>query len=300
MADCKWGRQVGTQPGWPVATLVRRGRRDGSTLQPRTASGCTIRYPAKQYGVSGRLAAAGPPELEWGLVQETTADSIPGAAVDAVVTRRSAVAPNSKRWGVAVLAAAGLGLPLGWLLCYGALLPFFLGLFFFLLFGLLLGAVMYRLGGPARPLARGRLVLGTVVVVAVTWTVSMLVEGYDFPSQMADKAISQHRRLPEGVTTQTFRRESAADVARHLREQYAPGGAIGYMRWALSSSRLDRGVGQLRKPYQAAQYRWWWALRVVLSIGLLAFGIHSQVGPLTREARANDRAARTVNPLSKM
>ena len=234
-------------------------------------------------------------------MQQMTTEGSPGAPAADIAGPGSAAATKPKRWALAVLVGAGAGLPLGWLLCYGALLPFFLGLFFFLLFGLLLGAVIYRVGAPARPMPRGRLVLGTAVVAFVTWAVSIAVEGYDFPRQMADKAIGDHRKLPEGTATaEEFRRESAEQVARYLREHYAPGGVIGYIRWAVSSGRLERGVGQLRRPYQASQPRGWWVLRVLLSIGLLGFGIHSQVGSLTRMATEKDRASTAVNPLSKM
>ena len=210
-------------------------------------------------------------------------------------------APTPKfRWPVAVLAACGVGLPIGWLLCYAALLPFFIGLFFFVLFGLLLGAVLYRVGHPTRPLRRRSVRLGVIVVVVFTWAVSMLTEGYDFPRQVAKSAYEQPRRLPEGTTPEAYRRTSAADVARYLREEFPPGGAIGYVRWAMASSRIDPPVGQLRKPFRSNQYRWWWVIRVVLSIVLLAYGVHSQVASLTRVPDSHDHDGTAVNPLSKI
>ncbi len=122
-----------------------------------------------------------------------------------VVMVESAVSPTgrggrSSDWPKGVLAGVGAALPIGWLLCYGALLPFFLGLFFFMLFGLLVGAVVFRIGQGARPIARSRIVGGTTVVVLAVMVVSLTVEGRDFPSQVGDFACEKTRRLPEAMT----------------------------------------------------------------------------------------------------
>ncbi len=208
-------------------------------------------------------------------------------------------APKS-RWLLAVLTACGVSLPIGWLLCYGALLPFFLGLFFFLLFGLLLGAVLYRVGESCRPLGKWTIRAGTLVVVLFAWAISMLTEGHDFPAQVADYAYEQPRRLPEGVTPEDYRRTSEEQVVQFLREEYPPGGVIGYMRWAVTSSRVEPPVGQLRKPFRSDQFRWWFVIRVGLSILLLTYGVYSQTAPLGRLPRTHDRDGTVVNPLSKL
>lgn len=205
------------------------------------------------------------------------------------------------RWPVGVLGGALAGLPIGWLLSYGGLLPFYLGLFFFLLFGLLLGAVVYRLGAPARPLGRAWLAGGTAVVVLVTWGVSMLIEAHTFPSQVAKVALEKTRKLPAGATPDSFLRDSQDDVARHLRDKYAPGGVIGYMRWQLTDSQIKPPVGRLPKTFRSTQPRLWWGIRVLLSITLLSVGIYSQIAALRREASQQQRRdGTTVNPLSKI
>ncbi len=215
----------------------------------------------------------------------------------------SAVAPGSgdvRRWVLAVLAASVAGMPIGWLLCYGGLLPFYLGLFFFTLFGLLLGAVAYRVGNAARPLSKAAIVAGTAAVVAVTWSISVAVEAYDFPYQVAGDALMQYRRLAEGNTPESFRRQSVEEVRAYLRENHPPGGIIGYVHWAVTSSRIDPPVGALRRPFKASQPGAWWAGRVVLSIILLFYGVYAQVGSLTRLPTERERARAGINPLSKI
>ncbi|MCP4249809.1 MAG: hypothetical protein GY778_22430 [bacterium] len=180
------------------------------------------------------------------------------------------------------------------------MLPFFLGLFFFTLFGLVVGAVVYRVGQGARPIARGRIVGGTVVVVLAIMTVSLTVEGTDFPGQVADYACKKTRRLPKDMTATEFRDASAQQVGEHLSEHFAPGGVVGYFRWALTSSELKPRVAMLPVPFRSSQMRHWWALRVLLSALLLTYGVYTQVAPLTGLAKPTDRAGRAGNPLSKM
>ena len=249
--------------------------------------------PAGECPNAGHGTPAGDRTLTGGGSDSTT-------AADAADRATAGAAARLKRWVLAVLAAAGVGLPIGWLLCYGGLLPFFLGLFFFLLFGLLLGAVAYRIGVPARPLSKAAVVGGTAVVVGVTWATSLLVEAHDFPDQVADVAFRQPRKLPAGTTPEAYCRQSADEVAVYLREKHPPGGVIGYVHWALTSSRIDPPVGKLRKPFRSSQPRGWWAARVVLSIFLLGYGVYSQIGPLTRLPAARDRTGTAVNPLSKI
>ncbi|MCH7814236.1 MAG: hypothetical protein IID40_09475 [Planctomycetes bacterium] len=199
-----------------------------------------------------------------------------------------------------VLAGVGVGLPIGWLLCYGALLPFFLGLFFFTLFGLLVGAVVFRVVQGARPIPRSRIAGGTAVVVLAVMTVSLTVEGRDFPDQVGDFACQKARRLPEGMTASEFRQASAQQVDDYLSERFAPGGVVGYFRWALTSGELKPPLAMLRVPFRASQFRYWWALRVVLCAVLLSYGVYSQVAPLAKLPKPVDRAGRAGNPLSKM
>ena len=83
------------------------------------------------------------------------------------------------RWWIAVVVGLIVILPFAWLLSHAALLPFFLGLFFFVLFGLLVGAVMHRVASRGRSYCSMSLVPGTTNVVMVGFCVSIAQEARD-------------------------------------------------------------------------------------------------------------------------
>ncbi len=180
--------------------------------------------------------------------------------------------------------ASFVGVPTGWLLSYGALLPFYLGLFFFMLFGLLLGAVAFRFGSPAGQLSKSAVRGGMAIIVAITWSASMYTEARVFPDQVAEESMRQCRKLPEGMSgPEEFRALAAKEVVAYMGENYAPGGVFGYVRWAVSSSLVNPPTGLLRKPFRSSQPRGWWIARVLLSILLLGYGIYTQIVPLAKK-----------------
>lgn len=193
------------------------------------------------------------------------------------------------RWWIAVAAGMTVAVPLGWLLSFAAALFVYLGLFFFMLFGLLIGAAMFRIGRTARPIAKGRIRIGTALVVLVGWGVSMAVECHDFPSDVAERTIGEFRVRPDGMTPDDIKRQAAQWVRTHLREHYPPGGAVGYVRWKLSSDRLDVQLQGVALPLglHFSDNKGWWLLRVILSILLFAFAVHSIVRPLAAPEAAD-------------
>ena len=196
------------------------------------------------------------------------------------------------RWWAGVGVAAAISLPFAWLLSYAASLPFFIGVFFFLLFGLLIGATAYRVAAPGRPYSSVQLVMGTTVLVALVWGISIVKESRDFPGDVADRAVGRTRDLGERSVAQ-FRREVADDVRRFLADRYPPGGVSGYVRWVLTNGELKREeLASLERGISvpAAQTRIWWAVRVVLSIALLGFGIGSQTLTLNQSRESGVRA----------
>jgi hypothetical protein len=183
------------------------------------------------------------------------------------------------RWWAAVRAGTLVCIPIGWLLSFGGGLPFFLGLFFYMLLGIAIGAVMYRVGHTARPVPVRHFRLGLAIVVLVGWSISVWVEGRDFPSDAADQTLNQFRRLPDGMTPEHIKRESREYVRGYLREQYPPGGVLGYIRWMTTNGRMTvkiEGVDSTR-PLRFHTIRGWWVFRVLGSLALFLYAVRSQV-----------------------
>ncbi len=194
-----------------------------------------------------------------------------------------------------------MGLVLGFL----AMMPLFLGLFFFLLLGLVPGAVLFRYADPVRPVPPGSLWVGSALVLMVIWCVSGYVEHRSLPGHVAVKV----RRAVTGGFPKGYRRDVldahvAGIVRDHLRRRYGSDDIIGYVKWAATSGRIEIPAGPIRltspdagpdqppvelylaKPalYRLHQPGRLWCVRVGVSFLLLALAIALQVTPLRKPA----------------
>lgn len=183
---------------------------------------------------------------------------------------------SSARWWLGALAGGAVALPIGWILSYAATLPFLLGPFFFALFGLVIGAVIYRVASPGKPYGSAALVLGTTMIVMLVWSETIVLESRDFPAEMAALAAKRTRTLGDR-SIEEFTTQATAGVERFLRDNYAPGGTIGYVRWVVTRGRIEAGeIEGIARKLTPRQSGFVWSARVVLSIAFLAFGIGSQ------------------------
>jgi hypothetical protein len=203
---------------------------------------------------------------------------------------------TTPRLALATLVALLLGLPVGWLLAALSLLPFFLGLFFFTLFGLLLGAVLYRVARPVAPVSAAAAFGAGAVVVLAVWFLALLIEAHNLPSDARAFFIESHKTM----TPESLARAKAElpDRARQfLRDRYPPGGFIGYVRWAGSSGELPLGKTNTGLPvlFRLRQGPRAWIVRVILSAFLLAFGVLSQVMGLTRDPNETPEIAHELS-----
>jgi len=201
---------------------------------------------------------------------------------------------SSARWWCATAAGTIVSLPFAWLLSYAAMLPFYLGLFFFMLFGLVIGAVVYRIAAPGRPYGRFAVLAGTTLIVGVCWTASFVKESTDFPVDLAADAEGRTRDI-RPRSPEEYRTAVAEEVRIFLRERHSPGGVLGYARWMLLEGEIKKGaIPSFDQALRRSPARWGWAIRVVLSIALLGFAVGSQTLSLSRRS---DPGAPPVQPI---
>lgn len=215
--------------------------------------------------------------------------------VNPVTTEPTAPAVPPKPGGAIRALIAGLivAVALGLTLLTAALsLMFMLGLFFYMLFGLLVGAVMFRFGARSRPMPRGRVVAITAVVALAAWSTSLAKEAHDFPDDFANKIMSDAKsgrvRLyipPENGVAQVHN-ELHDFIVHHLAEVYPPGGMLGYFRYAAAGATIELDIpSQLRtltiKP-RVAPWVWW--TRGLLALPLFFLTTYSVTAGLCRQA----------------
>jgi hypothetical protein len=177
------------------------------------------------------------------------------------------------------LAGLVVGVPSGWLLAYLAALPFFLGLFFFVLMGLIVGAVVFRVGSKAPvPSAQAVWAMGLTVSAALVFS-SLWAEYRAMPRSVEKKvresyyeSFTAEKRAELGAGVRDY-------VSNELRTSYPPGGFLGYLRWAATNGTFT--CPRILKPatvkYQLLHRRMVWVARVSLSCLLAGWAIMSQV-----------------------
>src|SRR5438045_327140 len=104
--------------------------------------------------------------------------------------------PTSKNILWALVGGVFVGLLLGWLLAYLAVLPAMLGLIFFALAGMVIGYLMFRIGQPAAPVPVIQLWGMAIAAGAIVWCTELAVECDMLPDQVK---LSIESMLPEAL-----------------------------------------------------------------------------------------------------
>ena len=191
-------------------------------------------------------------------------------AIEASVQGRSA------RWWAAVAIATLLFLPLSWLLARLIWLPFYFGLFFFLVAGLLVGAATFRIARPARPLSRSRLAAGVIIAALCGSVATILWEYRGFAAGVAAEnrfAEAKNSAIRAGGKVDAIKAEAADEFRRILRTKHPPGGPLGYIRWAISSGKMDLEVRGSKEVIAIGHQGLRWLLRTGAEAVLLALGL---------------------------
>lgn len=196
--------------------------------------------------------------------------------------------PAPTGWiGWSLVAGLAAAIPSGYLLAYLAALPFLLGLFFFLLLGLIVGATMFRAGRRApAPSAAVLWTIGSAVALALMFT-SLWAEYQALPRSVEKRV---RKSIYESLTP-----EKRAELSRAVREyvdsqiqtQYPPGGFVGYLRWAVTSGTFEcpRILRPGSVPYRLSHRRAMWVIRVGLSLLMVEWTLMAQLVGLRKRPR---------------
>lgn len=177
-----------------------------------------------------------------------------------------------------------IGIPFIILLMYCAWLPLMMGMYFFILGGMLIGAIWFRLAQRVRPVP-------AVAVQVRLFTMLVLLTGLYLVSEYYMKVGHLSRDMAnltiEKITLNTLaerqaREQEAADHVRASLRKYGPG-PLGYWAWAATSGELPpmaQYTGQ--ESIALTQTKAYWVLRVVFSVVLFWYGLQLMVKDLAR------------------
>jgi hypothetical protein len=199
-------------------------------------------------------------------------------------TTPPAAGRDGGRWLRAVGAGLLVGVPVSVLLSFAGLLPFYLGPFFFLLFGLAVGAGVFRVARPMRPVSRVSAFAAAAAVIIPIFAASLLLEYAQLGPHAGKMVAKKVRELPPDMRPSQFRRTVGQRLREYIAAEYPGSGLLAYTCWAATSGRceldLPPGAHPASAVYTMSQSPMGWTLRVLISLILLAGGVLSQVLPL--------------------
>ena len=179
-------------------------------------------------------------------------------------------------WRLALAVTFALLAVLAWLLARLVWLPMYFGLFFFLVAGLLVSAVAFRIARPARPLSRGTILRGAVIVSLLTIAVTLFWEYRHFAATVGDPPHfpdARNAAVRAGRSAREIRAQAGQEFRSALRSQYPPGGVIGYVLWTIRSGDMKLTVEGVTDVVHSAHRGLVWPLRTVAALVLLVAGL---------------------------
>src|SRR5262249_3294681 len=188
----------------------------------------------------------------------------------------------------AILASTVFSLPLLWILARVIWLPMYFGVFFFLVGGMLAGAVGFRVARRLRPLPTRRIVssvatIGIVaVIVGLTFEYTYRAETIGEPPLFSEARADALKRR---VSTHSILAGATNPLRSFLSSELPPGGPIGYLHWAATSGRVRlRLSGGFSDEVVLGHTRWTWIIRTLGAYGLFIAGLWYQFEALRAAA----------------
>lgn len=204
------------------------------------------------------------------MAQDTTND-LQGPRTPSEWTSR-----QTSAWGSALGVAFVLLVCLDWLLVRLLWLPLFSGLFFFLVAGLLVGGLSFRLARNARPMTKKRIAGGVLLVAFMSILVTICLEYRHVTNSIGSppKFASVRNELVREVGSSA---RIDALVSERFKQQltrdFPPGGPVGYVRWTLASGKMELEVEGTKEIVSTAHRGLIWPARTLAALLLTAAGL---------------------------
>lgn len=185
---------------------------------------------------------------------------------------------RTRRWLLARLVSLGLLVAFGFLLARLIWLPFYFGLFFFLVAGLLAGALSFRIARAARPISRSRILRGIAwlavlaMIVTLCWEYQHVRATIGAPPKFHE---ARNAAVKAGRPPGYIKDLASDEFRKGLRKAYPPGGPIGYVRWAASSGEMELAVDGTKDVGAIDQRGAAWVVRTVAALLLMAAGLYA-------------------------
>jgi len=197
-----------------------------------------------------------------------------------------------------------IGVALSKLLASAGLLPFvfgIVGVFFFMLVGLILGAILFRCGGGARPVRRGVLLVSVLVPTVAISAGTVLFEYRSVVIDNAEQALRVQNKNPTDPKFAAEKAQMRQMIESYWQARFGAGGVAGYVAWTLRGGKFKIGPADAdeRVVVQHKQAGALWLFRAAISFAALGWAIGAQVWPLGRcpaEAQARDAAEPAAQP----
>jgi len=172
--------------------------------------------------------------------------------------------------------------PLNWLLGSLLWLPYYSGLFGFLVEGLIAGAVAFRVASAARPVSKLNRIIGIALLVVFSINVLLLFEYHHFRNKIAlpPKFVTTRNHIIRAQKDESARVAAIEAVetqaqqafSNMLADNFPPANAYGYARWVTVTGLADIDVQGERERIEARHRGWIWPVRTGIGALLLALG----------------------------
>lgn len=183
---------------------------------------------------------------------------------------------NPAAWWYAQALALALLVGLDGLMAILIWLPFYCGLFGYLVAGLIAGGVSFRLARRARPLSRKQVLAGVLrisvlsLIASVCWEYGYISSTIGDPPKFAGL---MNKAVRAGESPDRVARAAAREFRTRLASKYAPGGPLGYARWAVASGEMRIELDGTVETVSIGHRGFAWPARTAIGFLLTALGL---------------------------